>query len=944
MPKYKNLLRFRRVEGGLKMNALIKSACLLVLVIIVFGSLDAQQTGEIRGKVTDQGIEALPGVAITARSPNLQGMRTALSDKNGNFRLPLLPVGTYSLTFELAGFEKLTLEGQDVHLGFTASISVILKIAALKEEVTVTAPNPLIDKTNTDNSYRLRGDDLARIPTQARTIEEVVSYTPGVTGVKASTIAGTGTGLPSFRGEGEAGNDWLLDGLSLKGVQRNDCGVRVNYDAWDEVQIISDGFDPKLGQAQGGFVNIVTKSGGNDFHGEVGVLIQDWHLRAERLGQLSVVSEPDTSQHLFYGNLGGPIVKDKFWFFISNDFHRTLDDTGPQSIGWLLIPSGKKRSSTDNIFGKLIFTPQKNHTISLSVTYDKLLGQTGGIGLVETYEKTEYTDYFYRVNYRGILSQSTLLTAAWGQYGRKSATEPLDGDYGPPSYFWQDIAQKTNNSLMGSLDRERKIDFSLEITHYLDAGRWGNHEASAGFIYYNNRYEGDHTFTGLDFDPWKGNGFDNGVSIYWATPGIPLSLYEQGPGNTNNSTKGFGFFVSDRFTIGRFSFMFGIRAETQKVFNDMGETLWSWGLGDFLVPRFSIAVDLLGDGNNVLKFSYGQFTNTITTEWLPFFNRSFQWSVRGYNWIGGANPTGAQLQDPLNWEFFFEQSAEATPEEVDPKLKPNTTTKFLLEFDRNIAPNWALKIRGIYSYSRNLTNDVAIFDPVTLVKFIFTNFELKKRDYRAIEVEVNGKVADRFMLNASYTWSQAKGTNPGNVEWETWAMLGSSGYEGGAFGAHPYVPEGDPAKELIDTLFQGLGGRGIGDEGWYGFLPYSVDHMAKILCTYLAPYGFSISASFEYLSGYHWEKKGFSPLLGGYWTFPEGRGGRMTPAHTYVDLAVEKNFRLKYGMTLGLGLNIYNLLNSQKPISFVKEDTALFGQVWGRQLPRWLQFKFSIGF
>ncbi|MGB3399038.1 MAG: TonB-dependent receptor plug domain-containing protein, partial [Candidatus Deferrimicrobiaceae bacterium] len=175
-----------------------------------------------------------------------------------------------------------------------ASIAIVLKPGKLAEEVTVTAPNPLIDKIRADNSFRFKGEELARIPTQSRTIEEIVSYVPGVTGVRSSTFNGTGTGLPSFRGEGEANNNWLVDGLSIRGSSINDLAVRVNYDAWDEVEIVSDGFAPEMGQATGGFINVVTKSGGNTFHGELGTLIRDWHLRADRQPQLSVVSEPDT--------------------------------------------------------------------------------------------------------------------------------------------------------------------------------------------------------------------------------------------------------------------------------------------------------------------------------------------------------------------------------------------------------------------------------------------------------------------------------------------------------------------------------------------------------------------------------------------------------------------------------------------------------------------------
>jgi hypothetical protein len=911
----------------------------------------SQQTGEIRGKVSDESGEALPGVSITARSQSLQGMRNAVSDADGEFRLPLLSVGTYSLTYELDGFEKLTTLNNEVRLGFTMSVSVILKMAAISEEVTVKAENPLIDKANADNSYRLKSDDLSTVPSQARTIEEVVSFTPGVTGVRDSSVTGRGTGLPSFRGEGESGNNWLVDGLSIKGVQDSDPGVRINFDAWEEVQIISDGFDPSLGQSAGGFINVITKSGGNAFHGEIGILIRDWHLRAKRQDQLAVVSEPDTSLHQFYGNLGGSIVKDRLWFFISDNFHRTLDDAAQQSIGWLTIPPGSRRYSSDNIFGKLTYTFQKNHTLALSGTLDKSLNQTGGIGVPETYVKTDYEDYSYRINYRGILSQDTLVTAAWGENKQSSAKGPLSGDYGPPSYDWLDIGQTTNNIHFtdGEIQRERRSDVSLEITHYLDLGGWGDHEMGGGFIYYDNHYESEIKWTGQDFDPWEGNGFDAGTSIGWISPGLPYNLFESARGYTKSRTKGIGLHIKDRFTIGRLSFMLGLRAETQEILDDLGETVWRWGLGDFLSPRFSLTFDLLGNGNNIIKFGYAQFKNTIVAgKTLSFFSQNYISPQRIYTWKGGIDPTQAQLADPSNWEFLFENSAENAPIEVDPDLKPNRTSRFLLEFDRRLGNSWALKLRGVYSSSKNLTEDIGLYNPENPdfpVRFFFTNFELKRREYRGIEFEINGRISGKFTLNAAYTWSQAKGTIPGNwVEWVTWQKGWGQLYDLGIFGDHPYVPEGQPGKEFIDFIFSGLGGRGIGDEGWYGFLPYSADHQIKILGTYMARYGINIAVSIEYLSGYHWEKKGLSEAIAEYGTFPEGRGVRTAPAHMYMDLSVEKDFVLSGRFVLGLGFNVYNLLDSQRPISFVKEDTEFFGQVWGRQLPRWFQFKASLRF
>lgn len=270
-----------------------------------------------------------------------------------------------------------------------------------------------------------------------------------------------------------------------------------------------------------------------------------------------------------------------------------------------------------------------------------------------------------------------------------------------------------------------------------------------------------------------------------------------------------------------------------------------------------------------------------------------------------------------------------------------------MEFDRRLGTNWAVKVRGVYSYADNLLEDIGLYVPGTRseLKYLFTNFELKKRNYKALEVELNGRIAGRLTLNASYTWSQAKGTVPGNYfEAATWDVSWGSGYDGGVFGDRPYMPEDAKRKALYDQIFAGLGGRGIGDEGWYGFMPYSVDHVVKILGTYLAPYGINVSTAIEYLSGYHWEKKGWSDGYIGYYTFPEGRGGKTTPAHAYIDLAVEKEIQLRKGMTLGLGMNLYNLLNSQRPVSFMKENNELFGKVWGRQLPGWMQFKVTMRF
>ncbi len=922
------------------------SRCLIILgCLLCVGVVLATETGEIRGIVLDNEGAPLPGVSILAKSPKLQGIRSAVSDIDGFFRFPLLPIGIYSLTFELSGFENVTYSGYNVRLGFTSSIEIVLKVETISEEVLVIAITPLIDKKNTDNSYRLNAEELTYMPVQARTIAEIVAFTPGVTGVRADTIFGTGTGMPSFRGAGEEGNNWLVDGLSQRGVRTNDSGVAINYDAWEEIQIISDGFTPDMGQSLGGFINIVTKTGGNKFQGEIGAQIRDWNLRAERKDQLSVVTVPETSIHQYFGNIGGPVIKDKLWFFLSNNFHRTAEDSEGGTIGWLTFPSGKQRRHTNNLFGKITYSPHVNHTLSFSGTLDTFVSQNGGTGLIETYEKDVFTDYSYRVNYRSILSENSLFEAAFGQYDREFSIKPLKENYGSARYFWQDIGQNTNNAVGDVSILEQRTNFTARFTQYLDTDGFGRHEIGLGFNYFKNSSDEGRRWTGEDYDSWPGNSFDNGVQINWASQGNPLSLTEYGGYEIQNSTRGIGVYIKDIISIDRFSIMLGLRSETQNIFDDTGAEIWSWSLGDFISPRASIAIDLLADGKNILKFSFGQFKDTFTTRALQFFNtQTGGFNFRRYNWIGGMNPTDTSLKDPVNWDFVLEQSADQTPYDVDENLKPNKSTKFLLEYDRELTRHWALKIRGVYSYSKDITELIGIYDPDTIWFFYLTNFELKKRDYKAVELEVNGRISDKFMLNASYTWSEAKGTSPGQFELGFWSGIAGNAYEAGVFGDHVIAPEGDSWKPILDSIFGGLGGRGIGDEGWYGFLPYSVDHQVKILGTYFAPYGIVISGFVEYLSGYHWEKKGYSAGYGDFYLFPEGRGVRTTPAHMYVDIAVGKDFRVTERMAVGLKLNVNNLLNSQKPISFIKADTVLFGEVWGRQLPRWVQLQLILKF
>jgi len=203
----------------------------IIILVLCFsflfcGSLLAIETGEIQGRVIDETGMGLPAVEITAKSPSLQGQRTVFSSKDGKFHFPLLPVGNYTLSFKLEGFATVVQENVKVRLGRVTDLKITMKLSEIKEEILVVAKTPLIDKTSTDTSFHLTSEDLEKIPAQNRTVVDVVKFAPGVTGVRMNTRYGTATeGQPSFRGEGEEGNNWIVDGLTISGVRLRNSGM-----------------------------------------------------------------------------------------------------------------------------------------------------------------------------------------------------------------------------------------------------------------------------------------------------------------------------------------------------------------------------------------------------------------------------------------------------------------------------------------------------------------------------------------------------------------------------------------------------------------------------------------------------------------------------------------------------------------------------------------------
>ncbi|MFW6131944.1 MAG: TonB-dependent receptor [Candidatus Aminicenantaceae bacterium] len=932
-----------------------KTIFIFLFVFYLIGiQLLAKETGNIKGQITDEEGNNLPGVEITAESPSLQGTRSVISSETGHFYFSLLPVGNYTITFQLDGFNSVIQKDVIVRLGITNNINIVMELSKLEEEIVVSAEPPLLDKSSTDTSFHLTDEDLEKIPSQDKTVVDVVKITPGVTGIRANTRKGSGSGgQPSFRGEGAEGNNWIVDGLPISGVRLKYSGMYLNYDSIKQIQIISDPFSPEYGSAYGGIINIVTKSGGNEFSGEFSLDFMDKNFQAQREEQLSIVSEPSYfSNYNWYFNFGGPLIKDKLWFFISDNLFLDKAQTEDQTLDYLSIPGSKKTSSINNLFTKISYAINNKHNLSLTSIYNTSLGQKGGIGIKELYEQEDFTDIIYRINYKGILSSSTFIEAGFGQVNRNSFIEPLDKDLGPAMYYIEDLACNIHNSYGNVTDDQNRLDFSFKFTKHIETDAFGRHEIGAGFEFYKCSSTFAVDFTGKDEDIFPDNGFDNGTKYYFDTwknnKGTPTFFYEYGGFDFLNSTKGIGIYLKDKINWKWITFMAGFRSQTQLCLDNNGDKLWSWNLDDFFSPRLSLSLDITGNEKNVIKLGWGKFSDLITTMPLGLLNSGAGLTFRTYRWNGPEEPSKSQIHDSSNWIFENEQKNQ--PFEIAENIKPNFLTRYLIEYDRRLGKNWVFKARYVQTQAEDLLEVLAVFDIETDYKFLYDNFEHKRRNYHGIELELLGNIGEYFYFNASYCHSSAKGTNPGQSETGSWSQEeGSTNYLG-LFGSHIYIPDIQGLKEIkdyYDWALGGLGGRGIGDEGWYGKLPYSVDHNIKINSVFIVSRYATIYAAFEWISGYYWEKLGYVPFFGGFYSFPEGRGTKETPSHCYLDIAVLKEIKFpgvipNKNLSLTIRLDIYNLFNSQKPISFVKEDINIFGSIWGRQQPRQAKLSMKI--
>ncbi|HEX6163411.1 MAG TPA: carboxypeptidase regulatory-like domain-containing protein, partial [Vicinamibacterales bacterium] len=302
------------------MHSIVRSLITAALaVLFVPGMVRAQSSGEIFGRITDSSGAVMPGVTVTIAGPALITPQSTVSLESGAYRFPSIPIGLYSVTFELAGFKRFVRENVRIETGFNAEINARLDVSTIEETVTVSAAGPVVDTRSTTTGQTFNREMLERIPS-ARDPWVVLEQTAGII-MDQQNVGGNKSGQQStFIAHGTGNNEvWNVDGGNITDMASSSSSLYFDFDAFEEIQIQTGGSDASV-QSSGVSVNLVTRSGGNTIRGSgryyvVDNNFQDDNITPELQAQGAGSGNPIKNIRDYGFEFGGPIVKNKMWYW-----------------------------------------------------------------------------------------------------------------------------------------------------------------------------------------------------------------------------------------------------------------------------------------------------------------------------------------------------------------------------------------------------------------------------------------------------------------------------------------------------------------------------------------------------------------------------------------------------------------------------------------------------
>ena len=326
-------------------------------------------TGSIEGTVSDQTGAPVANATVTATSPNLQGSQSAQTNSEGKYQILNLPPGKYTVTItEQSGFGKLERGDVTVSLSKTTTVDLTVLPAGTQAQVTITGSDvAAVDVTSTTAGTNVSSDQFSNFPT-SRTVQGLYTIAPTVTGSGLRDASGRERD-PSVAGSSGPENNYILDGVNTSDPAFGGSGANLPFEFVQEVEIKTGAYGAEHGRSTGGIFNVITKSGGNEFTGDVfGYFTTKGMVRDVKSSAIPLIgASPQSFSEIDAGfDLGGPIVKDKLWFFGAFNPQRRENFFKTQTFG----QDVENKITTPFYAGKLTWAVNNNHRFTFSTFGD----------------------------------------------------------------------------------------------------------------------------------------------------------------------------------------------------------------------------------------------------------------------------------------------------------------------------------------------------------------------------------------------------------------------------------------------------------------------------------------------------------------------------------------------------------------------------------------------
>ncbi len=894
------------------MHQLRRAFVLSTLLAAVAAAAFAQTTGGIVGRVTDEQEGGLPGVTVEARSPALQGSRTATTDEIGFYRLTLLPPGDYTVSFTLSGFAPETRSGVAAALAKDTTLNAVLRPAAA-EEITVTAEVPVVDTTSTSLGANLDARAIQTLPT-GRNYSSVVQIAPGV----SSDAHPENTGQSSITVYGSTGaeNVFYVDGVNTTGVEYGFQGKELNFEFIQAVDVKTGGYEAELGRSTGGIINVITKSGGNEFHGDVFAYHDADGLQTSAKEVVSTGGTQVGFTREDYGfDLGGYLLKDRLWFFGAYDkVGHDLDNSLPAPRAGQVVTSESER---DLAAAKLTWRASENHSFIGSFFQDPR-DDTGAINDAQHTLNGEPSTFTgvrgfggkdYALRYEGILGGDWVLAAQVARHEEENSVGGTGADVIQYRIVAEDFLQTGGFGLVQTKDFQR--DFAgLSATRFL-----GRHELKAGFETEDQAAEVVRRFSGgQQVDVHSAGGRNVYSHFYWTTPdatitNAPISALVASPEHENTTV-----FLQDRWAARpNLTFNLGVRWDRQEIIDASG--VKRIDLKDDYAPRLGFVWDPSGEHASKLFGSYGRYYEQLPMD-LVIRSFSFERQARIFNF----DPVGT-APDPAAEAALQRESAifGGFTEPVQPGLENQYINEYLLGYERQVLPDVAVGIKGIYRDYGQVVEDFLCADDGTycignpgegIMSRVFTldyaqTFPAPepKRVFKGVQLDATKRFSNNWQGLASYLYSKLDGNFDG-----LFAPFTNIGPD----------PNITAAYDYFDFFTNGSDLSRITNEG-----PLSNDrrHQFKASGVYFTPWKLSVGVSAYYRTGTPVTRYGYSDIYGRYEFFLTKRGAEGRTPDTY-EADVHLGYPWEVGpVTVNFLLDVFNILDAQRPV--------LLDQRWG---------------